>query len=122
VERLAALKRRLDAPGDGFELRTILFAHTGLAAFAVPGFRDAQFRVGRLLGPEVRPDLPAVYDLLTIPRGARAGGALGALLIDADGVTAVYGSEMAVEGVAWPAREKMDGPDPAFGLPGSPAR
>ncbi len=114
VERLAALKRRLDDPVGEFDLRMLLFAHTGLSAFSVPGFRDAQFRVGRLLGPEVRPDLPAVYDVLTIPRNPRSGGALGGLLIDADGVTAVYGSEIAGEGQAWPAREKMDGPDLAF--------
>jgi hypothetical protein len=113
VERVATLKKQLDDPG-AFNMRMLLFAHTGLPAFSVPGFRDGQFRVGRLIGPDVRPDLPAIYDVMTMPRAARQGGALGGLLIDASGVTAVYGSEMSGDGKVWPARETIDGPDPAF--------
>jgi len=65
------------------------------------------------------PDAPATFYFdggfcLGITGGAREGGALGGLLIDASGVTAVYGSEVAGEGKVWPARETVDGPDPAF--------
>jgi hypothetical protein len=118
IERLATLKRRLDAPPD-FELRLLLFAHTGLAPLAVPGFRDALFRVGRLVGPDLRPDLPATYDLMTAPREVPRGGALGGLLLDSEGVTAIYGSEVQSEDRRWPSREKLDGPDLAFTVRGS---
>lgn len=114
VERLAGLRRRMCDPAAGIDLRILLFAHTALPSFAVPGFRDRQFRVGRLVGPDARPDVPAVYDLLTAPREVPPGGALGGLLLDRAGVTAVYGDTMHCEGRIWPSRERLDEPDPDF--------
>jgi hypothetical protein len=114
IERLVGLKRRLDDPAQGFALRLLLFAHSQLVPFAVPGLRDKQFRVGRLAGPDLGPGVPAVYCLLTVPRAAPKGGALGGLRIDGDGVTAVYGAEIAAEGRVWPSSERLDGPDRAF--------
>lgn len=114
VERVAGLRRRLHDRAAGIDLRLLLFAHTGLPAFAVPGFRERQFRVGRLVGPDARPDVPAVYDLLTAPREVPPGGALGGLLLDRAGVTAVYGDSMHCDGRIWPSRERLDEPDPDF--------
>jgi hypothetical protein len=117
VDRIGELKRRLDVPPNGFELRHLIFAHTALDAFAVPGFRAAQYRIGRLLGPEVRAGLPTLYDVLTAPRAVARGGTLGGLLIDSDGVSAVYGNEIRTPEGVWPAREWLGPPDPSFQRP-----
>jgi hypothetical protein len=110
LDRLAALKARLRDTDGAFELRMLLFAHTPLSAFAVSGFRDKQYRIGRLTGPDQHPGAPATYDLLTAPREVPRGGALGGLLFDVEGVTALYSAD----GVGGPQRERLDGPDPAF--------
>ncbi len=114
VDRLEALRQRLADPGHGIDVRLLLFAHTPLTSLAVSGFRDAQFRVGRLAGPDTRAGMPAVYCLLTAPREVPNGGALGGLLVDGEGVTAIYGAEMVCDGRVWPLRERLADRDPGF--------
>lgn len=114
VEGLAGLRRRLADPANGIDLRLLLFAHTPLTPLAVPGFRETQYRVGRLAGPDTRAGTPAVYCLLTAPREVPDGGALGGLLVGGEGVTAIYGAEMARDGRVWPLRERLAKRDPGF--------
>jgi hypothetical protein len=46
--------------------------------------------------------------VLTAPRCLPANGALGGLLLDAGGVTAVYGREIVTTERSWPARERFE--------------
>jgi hypothetical protein len=107
-ERLASLKTRLDDPARGVDLRCVLVAHTPLAEFSVPGFRDRQFRIGRLAGPEQGKGVPVVFDLMTAPREVPRGGALGGLLFEAGSVSSIYGAEVRSEGRVLPARETVE--------------
>ena len=108
LERLALLKKRLDDPAQGVDLRCLLVAHTPLPEFSVPGFRDRQFRIGRLAGPEQVPGVPVVFDLMTAPREVPRGGALGGLLFEADSVSSVYGRELESQDGVLPARETVE--------------
>jgi hypothetical protein len=103
VERLAALKSRLDDPAHGVDLRCVL-----VGEFSVPGFRDRQFRIGRLAGPEQGKGVPVVFDLMTAPREVPRGGALGGLLFETGSVSSVYGAEVRSEGAVLPARETVE--------------
>jgi calcineurin-like phosphoesterase family protein len=118
TERLRDLKSRIDAPADGIDIRHVLFGHTVLSAFEVPGMRG-QFRVGRLLEGDADSGVPGLYDLITTPRAVARGGALGGLQIDSGGVFAVYGRAMANELGSWPQKEQLAKGDAAF-KPASP--
>jgi predicted protein tyrosine phosphatase len=111
-ERLRGLKSRLDSEAQGISLRHVLFAHTVLDALAVPGFRDRQYRVGRIA--DGAPDVPAAYNLMTVPRNVARGGALGGLELGPAGVVAIYSGEIRDGERTWPAREVLAPPDPAF--------
>ncbi len=117
AERLLDLKRRLDRPAENVCLRYLLFAHTVQDDFRVAGVRD-QYRVGRVLGGPAAAEL-SVFNLMTAPRRLPETGALGGLLLDAHGVTAVYGREIDGADRRWPARESFETLAPGF--PGSPA-
>jgi len=106
MDRMAALRARLHAPGD-FDLRILLFAHTPLRPFAVPGYRDALYRIGRLAGLEGRAETPSVFCLMVAPREMPRGGAMGGLLIEDSGLTAVYGSEVTTVDGDLPMRERL---------------
>ena len=107
--RLRGMARRLRA--SGLPLRHLVFGHTALGRLAVPGLRG-QFRIGQVAGDEH--GVPAAWNTLTCPRAVPPGGALGGLLFDAAGVTAVYGGAVADDPQRWPLRERLAGPDPAF--------
>jgi hypothetical protein len=114
AERVADLKRQLDRPSESIEIRHVLFGHTQQQRFEVPGFRGRQFRIGRLLAHDPARELPGVYNLITCPTGVPRGGALGALEFGAEGIQAVYGSEIENDHGRWPARESLGPADPAF--------
>jgi hypothetical protein len=111
-ERLRGLKARMDSEGQGVSVRLVLFAHTELDALAVPGFKGRQHRVGRVVDPG--PDVPAAYNLMTVPRAIARGGALGGLELSSSGVVAIYSGEIRDGERTWPAREVLGPPDPAF--------
>jgi hypothetical protein len=90
----------------------VLFAHTELNALAVPGFQGRQHRVGRIV--DGAPDVPAAYNLMTVPRTIARGGALGGLELGPAGVVAIYSGEIRDGEKTWPAREVLAPPDPAF--------
>ena len=112
AERLRAMKARLDSPPDGIALRHVLFAHTVLSEFEVPGLGGRQYRIGRLVPLER--GVPALYDLITTPRAVAPQGALGALELSADGIVAVYGRAIETELGSWPQRERLADGDPGF--------
>lgn len=113
TESMRGLKARLDDPGRGIAIRHVLFAHTPLADLSITGLRGRQARIGRILPP--RDDLPAVYDVITVPREIARGGALGGLDFSGDGIVAIYSAEIDDGARHWPAREMLAEADPAFG-------
>jgi hypothetical protein len=60
------------------------------------------------------PDVPAAYNLMTVPRAMARGGALGGLELNADGIFAIYSAEIHDGERTWPAREALAPPDVAF--------
>ena len=113
TESMRGLKSRLDDPGRAIAIRHVLFAHTPLTDLSITGLRGRQARIGRILSP--RDDLPALYDVITVPREMAPGGALGGLDFSRDGIVAIYSAEINDGTRYWPARETLGEADPAFG-------
>ena len=104
--RMRALKASLDDAGLGIALEHVVFGHTPLRDLEIRAFGGRQCRVGRIVAPAQ--DLPAVYDVLTLPRGVPRGGAIGGLEFGPQGIVAIY-SDTIDDGVQrWPAREVVD--------------
>jgi hypothetical protein len=113
--RLVALKRRLADPSRGVDIRHVVFAHTPLEEFRVPGFKKGtQYRIGRLLACDEAGGVPGLYDVITAPRERPRGGALGGLAFGPEGIVAVYGSVMENDEGRWPQSEAIAEADPAF--------
>lgn len=113
VERLRGLKARLDDERAGISIRHVLFAHTELDQLAIPSFGRRQFRIGRVVAPAT--DVPAAYDLMTVPRSIAPGGALGGLEFTREAVVAIYSREIDDGERRFSAREVLAAGEPLFG-------
>ncbi len=114
VAKTVALKTNLENEDNDISIRHIVFGHTKVDQFEVPGFRGKLFRVGRLVAPEPEGRIPGVYNLLTTPGEVQKGGAMGGLEFTHEALTAIYGQKVVCEAEELAADEIIGEGDSAF--------